>query len=116
MNEQEYDLLTWIKELSLPIDALPFALTQSGKFLMWYKSPTIWSYDPKTAIWSYDPKTATMEKFLLDGIFWRAIPHMNSFVSLKALGEKCRSRKRCAANPSPEEYFITQQRKGQRRI
>ncbi|XP_026451262.1 F-box protein At3g07870-like [Papaver somniferum] len=102
MNEQEYDLLTWIKELSLPIDALPFALTQSGKFLMWYKSSTIWSYDPKTA---------TMEKFLLDGIFCRAIPHMNSFVSLKALGEKCRSRKRYAANPTPEEYFVTQQRK-----
>ncbi|RZC52678.1 hypothetical protein C5167_021108 [Papaver somniferum] len=30
-----------------------------------------------------------------------SLPHMNSFVSLKALGEKCRCRKRYAVNPAP---------------
>ncbi|XP_026452699.1 F-box protein At3g07870-like [Papaver somniferum] len=101
LNEQECDLLTWNMELSLPIDAAPISITKSGEFMMWYKSN----------LCSYDPKTATMEKHVLNGDFCHAVPHINSFVSLKALGEKCRSRKRYAVNASPTEYFITQERK-----
>ncbi|XP_026417554.1 uncharacterized protein LOC113313042 [Papaver somniferum] len=84
LNEQEYGLLTWIKELRLPVSAIPFSVTKSGQFLMWYGSN----------LCSYDPKTATMEKHVLNGDFCRAVPHMNSFVSLKSLGEKCRSTKK----------------------
>ncbi|KAI3958526.1 hypothetical protein MKW92_025902 [Papaver armeniacum] len=90
-------------ELSLPVDAWPFALTKSGEFLMWSCQ--------SSAICSYDPKTATMKKLMLDGDFCYPVPHMNSFVSLKALGEKCRARKRYAVNPSPKEYLMEQQRK-----
>ncbi|KAI3959477.1 hypothetical protein MKW98_019067, partial [Papaver atlanticum] len=96
-----FDLLIWIKELSLPVDAWPFALTKSGEFLMGCQS--------STTICSYDPKTATMIKLMLNGDFCYPVPHINSFVSLKALGEKCRSRKTYAVNPSPKEYFVEQQ-------
>ncbi|XP_026439281.1 F-box protein At3g07870-like [Papaver somniferum] len=46
---------------------------------------------------------------LLDENCYGATPHVNSFVSLKALGERCRSRKRYKANPSPRTIFIKQQ-------
>lgn len=102
VNEQEDDLWTWIKEFSIPIggSAEPLALTKSGEVLLRYKSN----------LYRYDPVIADLEKLLEKGFgarfdFCCAVPHMNSFVSLKALGERCRRRKRYDANPSTKEFF-----------
>ncbi|XP_026452268.1 uncharacterized protein LOC113352690 [Papaver somniferum] len=103
VNEQEYDLLTWIKEFSFPIegdtDTEPFAVTKSGEVLLSHKS----------VICCYDPKTAAMDR-IVDVNFCLAVPHMNTFVSLKALGEKCRSRKKYVVKFRPRSFFIKQKK------
>ncbi|MCL7034589.1 hypothetical protein MKW94_003515, partial [Papaver nudicaule] len=99
VNEQEFGLLIWITEFSIPFagdNANPIALTRSGEVLLSHKSD----------LWCYDPKTASFEKLMDSCYSCRVVPHTNSFVSLKALGEKCRSRKRYKANTSPREFFI----------
>ncbi|XP_026424711.1 uncharacterized protein LOC113321046 [Papaver somniferum] len=81
VNEQDnYDLLSWIKEFSIPIGesgAEPCALTNSGEVLMRYKG----------CLFCYNPQTASLEK-LMDNEFGYVFPHVNSFVSLEALGER----------------------------
>ncbi|XP_026424690.1 F-box protein At3g07870-like [Papaver somniferum] len=104
LNEQDdYELLTWIKEFSIPIEreAEPCALTNSGELLMRHKG----------FLFCYNPKTAALEK-LMDNYFCYVLQHVNSFVSLKALGERrCSFRKRYDVNPAPKEIFIGNQQK-----
>ncbi|MCL7051347.1 hypothetical protein MKW94_018624, partial [Papaver nudicaule] len=104
VNEQDdYDLLSWIKEFSIPIerDAEPCALTNSGEVLMSYRR----------CLFCYNPQTATLEK-LMDNDHCYVFSHVNSFVSLKALGETgCKVRKRYDVNPAPKEIFIVKPQK-----
>ncbi|MCL7039198.1 hypothetical protein MKW94_019546, partial [Papaver nudicaule] len=104
VNEQDdYDLLTWIMEFSIPTerDAEPCALTSSGEVLMRYKR----------SLFCYYPQTATLEK-VMDNDLCYVYPHVNSFVSLKALGETgCKVRKRYDINPAPKEIFIVNHRR-----
>ncbi|XP_026429567.1 F-box protein At3g07870-like [Papaver somniferum] len=102
LNEQvDYDSLIWIKKFSIPTgcQAAPCALTNSGEVLLQCRS----------CLFCYDPKTATLERLTGKGIS-HVLPHVNSFVSLKALGEKCIFRKRYHANPAPKEIYIKQRR------
>ncbi|OVA05591.1 F-box domain [Macleaya cordata] len=89
MKEHEYQSWSWSKEFTASIGQInsvhvPFALTNSGEILLWYNRRTIVRYDPKTrtseVIWNLDKKLASFQ----------AIPHLNSFVSLKALGENAK--------------------------
>ncbi|OUZ99216.1 F-box domain [Macleaya cordata] len=60
----------------------PFAITKSGEVLLWYN---------QTILYLYNTKTATLKELKNGGLglkVFRVIPHMNSFVSLKALGER----------------------------
>ncbi|RZC49438.1 hypothetical protein C5167_017863 [Papaver somniferum] len=84
-----------LRQISFPFHCSPFGAFANGA-LHWLND--------EQKILSFD---LADEKLYL----CRAVPHINSFVSLKALGEKCRSRKRYAVNPSPTEYFITQKTK-----
>ncbi|KAL6531655.1 hypothetical protein OROMI_028018 [Orobanche minor] len=104
MSEMEYDSSRWSKKFSIAIEdcAEPFALTSSGEVLLHYAS----------SIFCYDPRTRTLEKIVSDGVrVCRAIPHANSFVSLKALGEKCKFRKRYDINPAAKVITIQPRRK-----
>ncbi|KAI3952871.1 hypothetical protein MKW98_005098 [Papaver atlanticum] len=87
LNEQDnYDLLSWIMEFSIPIECNvePCAITNSGEAL---------------------------EK-LMDNDISYVFPHVNSFVSLKALGERgSKFRKRYDVNPAPKEIFIGKQQR-----
>ncbi|XP_026426084.1 F-box protein At3g07870-like [Papaver somniferum] len=102
VNEQDdYHLLSWFKEFSIPVEreAEPCALTNSGEVLMRYKG----------CLFCYNPQTAALEK-LMDNDFRYLFSHVNSFVSLKALGEKgSKFRKRYDVNPAPKEIFIGKQ-------
>ncbi|XP_026416657.1 uncharacterized protein LOC113312114 [Papaver somniferum] len=85
----------WVKECPLPSivswelyrkntrTAMPFALTKRGEILFkFYSGKTIASYDLKSA--------TPRNNWMLDKVWNRfeAIPHVNTFVSLKALGEE----------------------------
>ncbi|OVA09216.1 F-box domain [Macleaya cordata] len=96
MNEQEeYLSWTWSREYSIRwegryLDSYePFALTKSGAVLLWWN---------KSILSRYDPKTETLKMVITELgdmmlLYFEAIPHMNSFVSLKALGERCKTRR-----------------------
>lgn len=106
MNEQDdYDSLNWIKEFSIPIgpEAEPCALTNGGEVLL----------AGQAILFCYNPQTNSLNtiagNYFQHG-FRYVIPHMNSFVSLKALGEKCKIRQRYDVNPAPREIFIEPQR------
>ncbi|KAI3964311.1 hypothetical protein MKW92_049994 [Papaver armeniacum] len=102
LNEQnDYDSLIWIKKFSIPTgcQAAPCALTNSGEVLLLCRS----------SLFCYNPETATLERLTDKGIS-HVFPHVNSFVSLKALGENCKLRKRYGVNPAPKEMFIKLQR------
>ncbi|OVA02161.1 F-box domain [Macleaya cordata] len=86
MKEQGYQFWSWSKEFSSGREVLipnqAITLTESGEVLLCYNRSTLFRYDMKTT---------TSEKLVkLDASFssYNAIPHMNSFVSLKALGEE----------------------------
>lgn len=77
---------TWVKEFSLGAppgsgwaENLPIAFTKSGEILFWFD---------RTILALFDQKTRNVKK-LVDGNFGgrvlQVIPHVNSFVSLKAL-------------------------------
>ncbi|OVA09218.1 F-box domain [Macleaya cordata] len=93
MEDQEYQLWTWSREFSIRCNGWilgeykPFALTKSGEVLFWRDNKILFRYDPKTGTL----KKLSVEDWDLK--FFQAIPHMNSFVSMKALGEKSRKRK-----------------------
>ncbi|OVA00482.1 F-box domain [Macleaya cordata] len=91
-EDADYHSWSWTREFSIARRGLymneyqpfqPFALTENGEILLG-SSLKILSL--------YDPKTATITKNLVDDdkglTFFEAIPHVNSFVSLRALGEK----------------------------
>ncbi|XP_026440424.1 uncharacterized protein LOC113339351 [Papaver somniferum] len=102
LNEQDdCHSLIWIKKFSIPTgcQAAPCAITNSGEVLLLCRSSLL----------CFDPKTATLERLTDKGIS-HVLPHVNSFVSLKALGERCILRKRYYANPAPKEIYIKQQR------
>lgn len=78
----------WRKECRIPWEGKwdseyePFALTERSHVLFWYNN---------TILSLYDPKARSVTK-LMDGDDlgfkgFQAIPHTNSFVSLKALGK-----------------------------
>ncbi|OVA06396.1 F-box domain [Macleaya cordata] len=75
-------------------DYQPFTLTKSGELLLWNNF---------RSFYRYNSNTGTLEKLVdldTDLRFYQAMPHKNSFVSLKALGEKCfRRRRGCNENP-----------------
>ncbi|KAI3952869.1 hypothetical protein MKW98_005096 [Papaver atlanticum] len=104
LNEQDdYHLLSWIKEFSIPVEreAEPCALTNSGEVLMRYKG----------CLFCYNAQTAAFEK-VMDNDFSYVFPHVNSFVSLKALGERgSKFRKRYDVNPAPKEILIGKQQR-----
>ncbi|OVA03347.1 hypothetical protein BVC80_879g13 [Macleaya cordata] len=85
---------SWSRELSIawegPVKGTyywPFALAKSNEVLLFYNR----------ILSCYDPKTATLKKLWDDDMgssYIEAIPHMNSLVSLKALGEKSVMRRR----------------------
>ncbi|RZC91661.1 hypothetical protein C5167_027725 [Papaver somniferum] len=102
LNEQDdYDSLIWIKKFSIPTgcQAAPCALTNSGEVLLLCRS----------SLFCYNPETANLERLIDEGIS-HVFPHMNRFVSLKALGENCKLRKRYGVNPAPKEIFLKLQR------
>ncbi|OVA16360.1 F-box domain [Macleaya cordata] len=93
IKEPEYQFWSWSKEFSIKLKGMfvrenepfsqLFALTKNCEVLFYNH----------TILSRYDLKTATLEKLLnMDKCFFlyffEAIPHMNSFVSLKALGEE----------------------------
>ncbi|OVA13637.1 F-box domain [Macleaya cordata] len=87
MKEQEYQSWNWSKEFTIAMnmeagDYEPFALTKSGEVLMSFRR----SYEQKL-LSRYDPKTATLTKLDTDFVLSSAITHVNSFVSLKDIGE-----------------------------
>ncbi|XP_026384410.1 F-box protein At3g07870-like [Papaver somniferum] len=74
----------WIKEFSIAIEIkeieyipVPFAITKTGRILLWYY---------RSGLSIYDPKTETLSK-IPDGdigtFVYQVIPHVNTFVSLK---------------------------------
>ncbi|OVA19374.1 F-box domain [Macleaya cordata] len=95
MKEEEYLSWTWSREFRIRWEGQhkneyePFALTKSGEVLLLYNHKILFRYDPKTA---------TLKKLVVDdgtGLkYFQGVPHMNSFVSLKALGERCKTRRR----------------------
>ncbi|OVA12131.1 F-box domain [Macleaya cordata] len=89
--QESYKSWNWSREFSIAkwqggcnnVAPEILALTKSGEVLLW---------DDDTILSSYDPKTATLKQLVGDNgtpfIFHETIPHINSFVSLKALGER----------------------------
>ncbi|OVA07464.1 F-box domain [Macleaya cordata] len=94
VKEQEYHSWSWSREFTIARGDRdrndtyqPFALTKSNEILLWYKH---------CILSCYDPKTATLKKLWHDDhslVKCQAILHMNSFVSLKAMGEKSKRRR-----------------------
>ncbi|OVA18901.1 F-box domain [Macleaya cordata] len=89
VEEEEYKSWSWTKEFSINIvgegqcsyEYRLFALTEKGQVLLRYD---------RSILARYDRKTATLEKFVdygEQGMFYQTITYMNSFVSLKSLGE-----------------------------
>ncbi|XP_026436206.1 F-box protein At3g07870-like [Papaver somniferum] len=82
-NKDNYDDLSWSKEFSLDICTLrsspPFGLMKSGRLLC-YEDHKIYGYDPEAS-------SAIMDVDFGKSIT-NAIPHKNTLVSLKILGEK----------------------------
>ncbi|KAI3892477.1 hypothetical protein MKX03_012695 [Papaver bracteatum] len=68
----------------------PLLITKKNEVLFVHQGSTLYCYDPKTAVviklWDDDSKSEL--------IWLTAFPHMNSFVSLRALGERCESKKK----------------------
>ncbi|OVA16715.1 F-box domain [Macleaya cordata] len=91
VKEQEKQSWSWSREFSITWKCLdkdgdyePFALTKTNEVLLWYNG---------TILSCYDPKTETLKKLMDDDMgikYFKAIPHMNTSVSLKALGERSR--------------------------
>ncbi|OVA19375.1 F-box domain [Macleaya cordata] len=98
MNEKEENgqAWTWNRELSITWEGQheneyePFAFTKSGEVLLWYNHRILARYDPKTSTL----KKLVEDEDIMDLRFFKGILHMNSFVSLKAIGEKCKTRRR----------------------
>ncbi|XP_026429194.1 uncharacterized protein LOC113325196 [Papaver somniferum] len=88
------DCWSWMKELSMSweglglfsmtLDLLPVTVSKNGQVLIWdYK---------KKALFLYDKRTSTAKEIIDDDVrkveYFRSLPHINSFVSLKSLGMK----------------------------
>ncbi|XP_026420749.1 F-box protein At1g47340-like [Papaver somniferum] len=91
----------WSLEFSIPFFASPygytvdcnydpFDITKNNEVLLWHTlKPQGWSTTP-TFLFRYDPKTDTLKEVLhwktYHIVTFKGIPHVNSHVSLKALG------------------------------
>ncbi|KAI3966584.1 hypothetical protein MKX01_022711 [Papaver californicum] len=83
----------WTLEFTLPSSILdkldmyePFALTKNNEVLLWLN---------ESGIYCYDKKTETLNEIVGEDdslLTFQGIPHMNNLISLKALGEKFKSR------------------------
>ncbi|XP_026416195.1 F-box protein At3g07870-like [Papaver somniferum] len=90
-----YESWSWSLDFSVPFPYLvtqsdyykPFALTRNNEVLLWFNHTTLCCYDPKTDIFSNILVGDDELKYL------RGIPHVNSSVSLKALGVNSKMRK-----------------------
>ncbi|OVA06221.1 F-box domain [Macleaya cordata] len=93
MKEQEYQSWSWSREFSIRTKGRgnsicqPIALAKRGEILMWYN----FAY-----LVAYDPRSTTSEKLGdlgrdLHCCYGRATSHINSFLSLKALGEDAKN-------------------------
>ncbi|KAI3893408.1 hypothetical protein MKX03_008996 [Papaver bracteatum] len=115
VNEQDdFDTLNWIKEFSIPFrrGVELCALNNDGEILL------VGYAVGYAVLISYNPQTGSMVKLTgneFRNVFRNVTPHVNTFVSLKALGEKCRFRKRYDVNPAPNEMRIEPQPKGLKR-
>ncbi|XP_026421207.1 F-box protein At3g07870-like [Papaver somniferum] len=95
MNVQQNGTWIWNRELTVQaetrydFDLLPLAFTKNGKLLFWQDHRFVSCYDPKTAVLEELRKDEDGHRAMS---FYQATPHTNSFVSLKALGMKCRRR------------------------
>ncbi|OVA09341.1 hypothetical protein BVC80_7541g2 [Macleaya cordata] len=88
-GQKEYQFWSWINEFDIDSDLgarypMPFSLTKHGEVLF-YSHATLSRYDLKTAT---SKKLVDIKKYLPACFSFQAIPHSNSFVSLKALGEE----------------------------
>ncbi|XP_026396559.1 F-box protein At3g07870-like [Papaver somniferum] len=94
-GDREHESWSWSLEFSVPFPYLvtehdfytPFSLTTNNQILLWFNHKTLCCYDPKNKIFS---------KILVgnSGLdYLRGIPHVNSSVSLKALGVNSKIRK-----------------------
>ncbi|XP_026435130.1 F-box protein At3g07870-like [Papaver somniferum] len=87
---------SWCKEFSIAWQGLnkcedyePFALLKNNNVLLWYN---------RAVLCCYDLEAKTFKKLMGDAAagdlkYFQAIPHKNTIVSLKALGEKSKLRK-----------------------
>ncbi|OVA04118.1 F-box domain [Macleaya cordata] len=88
-GQKDYQFWSWIKEFDVDSDLeardpTPLALTMRGEVLL-YNRGTLFRYDLKTAT---SEKLVDIGKYLSACRIFEAVPHWNSFVSLKALGEE----------------------------
>ncbi|OVA06320.1 F-box domain [Macleaya cordata] len=92
MKEQDCHSWSWNREFSSAVEIInrwkqPFTITKSGEIVLWYH---LHFPERIKSLARYDPKTANLEKLGdLDKVlnYSEARSHINSFVSLKALGE-----------------------------
>ncbi|XP_026439321.1 F-box protein At3g07870-like [Papaver somniferum] len=94
-KEERYQSWSWSLEFRIPCSLLhtkhylyePFALTKKHQVLLWIHDSAIYCYDKKTE--SLNEVVGEDQNRM--GLF-QGIPHMNSLISMKALGEKFKSR------------------------
>ncbi|KAI3892470.1 hypothetical protein MKX03_012688, partial [Papaver bracteatum] len=75
------------REYEFPV--MPLLITKKNEVLFVHQGERLHCYDPKTNIVI---KLWDVKKWELMGI--TAVPHVNSFISLKALGERCENKKK----------------------
>ncbi|XP_026432758.1 uncharacterized protein LOC113330118 [Papaver somniferum] len=86
-KQREYDTWSWSKEHSIAweveVTYTPFVITKCSTVLLWENETS--------NLRCFDPRTSTLEKYWdggeRDSVYVQAVPHMNSLVSLKELGE-----------------------------
>ncbi|XP_026379938.1 F-box protein At3g07870-like [Papaver somniferum] len=87
-RENYYDQTwSWSKEYSIEwegqVSYTPFVITKLNTILLWENGTS--------DLYCYDPKTSMLQKYCAgdcpDYVYVQAIPHMNSLVSLKEIGE-----------------------------
>ncbi|OVA10982.1 F-box domain [Macleaya cordata] len=90
-GKKEYQFWSWIKEFDIDSDfkaryPMPLSLTKHGEVLFYsHAAFSLSRYDLKTAT---SEKLVDVKKYVPACFSFQAIPHSNSFVSLKALGEE----------------------------
>ncbi|KAI3993527.1 hypothetical protein MKX01_002540 [Papaver californicum] len=84
---------SWSREFSIDsanmFPCAPLLLTKKNEVLFVHRGSTLYCYDPKTTTWIKLWDNGSKE----DVMYLTAFPHMNSFLSLKSLGEKSKKKK-----------------------